>query len=331
MTDDATPSTPLDVDGASWKFVAKRVARKFVIDEVPNLAAGLTFYLLLALVPGLIAAFSLLGLVGQKSEAADAALDVARAVLPTETVDALRGPVEELSESSVAGVLLIFGLAFAIWAVARHVGALGRAMNRFYGVLEGRMLWKAKPLQLLIAAVITALVAIAVAVVLLSAPITRAIGDLLGIGETVVVVWSVVRWPILVVIVILVLAILYYFAPNVRPSGFRWMSLGGAIAIVVFALASVGFGLYVTNFAQYDRIYGAFAGAFIFLLWLWIANMALLIGAVFDAELERARQLQAGIAAERQIQLPLRDVRRIAKMTRRDIRDEAEARDIRDS
>jgi membrane protein len=329
--EDDAPSSPLGVERDSWKFVIKRVARMFVIYECPNLAAGLTFYMLLALFPALIAAFSLLGIVGQENEAADAVLEVLGAVVSEETLAIIRDPIRELSESSVAGFAVVIGLVLAIWSVARFLGALGRAMNRVYGVTEGRMLWRVKPIQLIIAVLVFVLVAIAVVVVLLSAPVAQAVGTALGLGETVLVVWSILRWPTLVVIVVLIVAVLYYFAPNVKHPGFRWMSFGAAIAILVFALASSGFFVYVTNFAEYDRIYGSFAGIFIFLLWLWIGNMALLIGAVFDAEVERVRELQAGIPAEKQIQLPLRDARRIAKVASTDRKNEAEAREIRKS
>jgi membrane protein len=203
-------------------------------------------------------------------------------------------------------------------------------MNRIYEIEEGRPFWKLKPAQLLVTIIAIALLIIAAVILVVSGPVTDAVGNALGIGETAQTVWSVVKWPILAFIVILIVAILYYATPNVKQPKFRWISIGALIAIVVLALATLGFGFYVTNFSNYDRTYGSLAGIVIFLLWLWIANLALLFGAEFDAELERGRELQAGIAAEEVIQLPPRDTSKRDKAAEKEEKDVAEGRRIRE-
>jgi membrane protein len=168
-----------------------------------------------------------------------------------------------------------------------------------------------------------------VIILIVSGPVTEAVGSALGLGETVQVVWSIVKWPLLALAAVLIIAILYYATPNAKQPKFRWVSMGALLALITLLVASFLFGLYVTNFSNYDRTYGSLAGVVIFLLWLWIANLALLFGAEFDAELERGRQLQAGIAAEEDIQLPPRDTRKSDKAALKERADVADGRRIR--
>lgn len=325
----AKPHTPMAVEGRSWKFAVRRTLRAFGADQCTDVAASLTFYAVLALVPAAMVSFSALSLLGRGEETGRIVIDVVHAWAPDASTAALQDAVSQIAEARLSGILLVFALALTLWAVARYVAALGRGMNRIYGVAEGRILWRLKAGQLLIALVIIVCTALVAALLTVSGGVAEAVGESLGLGETALFVWRIVRWPLLAAVVVFLLAFLYYFAPNVKPTGFRWMSLGAAVALVVLLLASLGFWLYVSNLADYDRIYGAFAGVIIFGLWLWIANMAILVGAEFDAEVERVRQLQAGIPAETQVQVPLRDARRIAKDVRRDRKEEAQARRIR--
>ncbi|MDF2508310.1 MAG: Ribonuclease, partial [Microbacterium sp.] len=170
---------------------------------------------------------------------------------------------------------------------------------------------------------------IAAIILVVSGPVTRAIGGALGLGDVPQTIWSIAKWPVLAFIVVLIVAILYYATPNAKQPKFRWISIGALLAIVVLALATLAFGFYIANFSNYERTYGSLAGIVIFLLWLWIANLALLFGAEFDAELERGRQLQAGIAAEEDIQLPPRDTRKSDKAAEKEQKDIEEGRKIR--
>lgn len=312
-------------------LIIRRVMRGFFRVHAPDAAAGMTFYALLALVPAAIAAFSVIGLFGKKRDASTAVLDVLKGVVEPDVVDALRGPLEQLGSAGGTGWVLVSALVVALWSVARYVTALARALNRIYGVPEGRVFWKAKPVHLLVTLAVFVLVTVACALAAISWPLAQSLGDAIGASEVTLTVWRIVRWPAVVIVVGLVVSILYYFAPNVDHPGFRIVSVGAAIAIAVFAAASVGFGFYVTHFADYDRVYGSFAGVIVFLLWLWIGNIALLIGALFDAELERVRELRADEPAERQLQVPLRGAERLAKNAENDKADESRARKLRGS
>jgi membrane protein len=219
-------------------------------------------------------------------------------------------------------VLSLFPALGALWSASGYVGAFGRAMNRIYEIGEGRPMWKLRPLQIVLTLaglVMAAAVAVMLAV---SGPVARSIGDAIGAGGLALTLWNILRWPVILIFVVLAVATMYYATPNIKQPRFRWMSVGAAVAIVTWIVASVLFGLYVANFGSYNKTYGALAGVIVFLLWLWITNLALLFGAELDSELERGRQLQAGLPAERELQLPPRDTRLLEK------NETAEQRDI---
>ncbi|MCR2763113.1 YihY/virulence factor BrkB family protein [Microbacterium sp. zg.B48] len=326
----AKPDSPADLQKRSWKYVFGKTIREFSSDECPDIAAALTYYSVLSLFPGLVAIFSLLGVFGQGGAASDAILEIVGQVVPADTADAIRGPIEQLASSPAAGVALISGVVLAIWSASGYIGAFSRAMNRIYEIEEGRPFWKLKPAQLLVTVVGIVLILVAVIILVISGPVTEAVGGALGIGDVAQTIWSIAKWPVLAFIVVLMVAILYYATPNAKQPKFRWMSLGALLAILVLVLATVAFGFYIANFSNYDRTYGSLAGIIVFLLWLWIANLALLFGAEFDAEMERGRQLQAGIAAEEEIQLPPRDTRKSDKVAAKEEKDVAEGRRIRE-
>jgi membrane protein len=273
------------------------------------MAAALTYYAVLSLFPALVVMVSLLGVFGQGKPTTDAVLQIVGELGPTSAVDTLRGPIQQLVESPSAGLALITGLLVGLWSASGYIGAFGRAMNRIYEIEEGRPIWKLRPLQLLVTLVGLVLAAAAGFMLAVSGPVATAIGDTIGAGSVALTVWNIARWPVILVFVILAVAMLYYATPNVQQPKFRWVSIGAAVAIIIWTAASVLFGIYVANFGTYNKTYGTLAGAIVFLLWLWITNLALLFGAELDAELERGRQLQAGLHAERELQLPPRDTR----------------------
>jgi membrane protein len=325
----AKPDSPDDLSKRSWKYVLRKTLREFSTDQCTDIAAALTYFGVLALFPGLIAVFSLLGVLGQSQATADTILGIVDDVAPGGTADALRGPVEQLASSPGAGFALISGILVALWSASGYVGAFSRAMNRIYEIDEGRPVWKLKPVQLLLTLIAVVLVTLAALILVISGPVAEAVGSAIGLGAVAVTVWNIAKWPVLVVIIIVILAILYYGAPNAKQPKFRWISLGAIFALVILAIATVGFGFYIANVSNYDRTYGSLAGIIVFLLWLWIGNLAILFGAEFDAELERGRQLQAGIAAEEELQLPPRDTRKIDKAEEKERKDVAEGRRIR--
>lgn len=311
--DPRKPESPTDLTRPSLRYAMRKAVREFQRDECTDLAAALTYYAVLSVFPALVVMVSLLGVFGQGKRTVDALLDIAGDVAPASALDTLRPTVEQLVNSPTAGFALAMGMVGALWSASGYVGAFGRAMNRIYEVDEGRPVWKLRPVQLLLTLVGLVLAAAVVFMLAISGPVAHAVGDAIGLGDAAVAVWNVVRWPLILLFVVLAVAILYYVTPNVEQPKFRWISGGAALAIVVWLLASLAFGLYVANFGSYNRTYGALAGVVVFLLWLWITNLALLFGAEVDAELERSRQLQAGLPAEHELQLPPKDSRNVRK------------------
>jgi membrane protein len=327
------PSKPdelSDLPKRSWFYVLRRTIRGFRDDECTDLAAALTYYSVLAIFPGLLAVISTLGLFGAGTDSVKTILDVLDPLVDDSTLDSVRGPLEELAISEAAGATFVAGLAGALWSASGYVGAFTRAMNRVYGVEEGRPIWKLRPLQVLITLVTVALCIVGLVILLVSGPVARSVGDAIGVGDTAVDVWDVAKWPGLALVVILVVALLYYVTPNVRQPRFRWISPGAFVAILVWVAVSVGFAFYVANFSSYNRTYGSLAGVIVALLWLWLTNLALLFGAELDAELERGRELQAGLPAEESIQLPLRDDRGVLKAERKRRDAIEDARELRE-
>ncbi|KHK98344.1 ribonuclease BN [Microbacterium mangrovi] len=311
--EDHEPDSPAKLDRRSWGYVAKRTIREFSAHQCTDAAAALTYYAVLSLFPALMAVFSLLGVVGQRDQAAAAVLGVVRNVAPGGAAATLRGPIEQLAHAPGAGFALVSGIVIALWSASGYVGAFSRVMNRIYEIDEGRPFWKLRPMQLVVTVITVVLLAVVAASLVLSGGVVDAVGGAIGAGPTVRFAWSILKWPLLLIVVIFLVAVLYYATPNVKQPTFRWISPGATLAIVVLAIGTLAFGLYVAYFSHYDRTYGSLAGVIVFLLWLWIANLALLFGAEFDAELVRGRQLQAGLAAEEEIQLPPRDTRRSDK------------------
>ncbi len=323
------PDSVGDVKKRSWKYVLGKTIREFSADQCTDAAAGLTYYGVLALFPALIAIFSLLGVVGQGQAAADAVLGIVRDVAPSDTASALEGPIQQIALSPGAGLALVLGIVVALWSASGYVGAFSRAMNRIYEIEEGRPFWKLRPMQLLVTLVAVVSLALVALGLVLSGDVARAIGETVGLGDGVLLAWNIAKWPVMLFVVVFLVAVLYYATPNAKQPKFRWISIGALIAIVVMIIATAGFAFYVVNFSNYDRTYGSLAGVIVFLLWLWIANNVLLFGAEFDAELERGRQLQGGIAAEEDIQLPARDTRKSDKQAAKEQKDIDEGRRIR--
>jgi membrane protein len=305
--------SPRDLSKESWLYVLRKTASEFSRDECTDLAAALTYYSVLALFPAAIALTSVLGLVGQGTTGVEKVLQIIGDLGGTSLVSNVRGPLLAVTQSQGAGLALVLGLAGALWSASGYVGAFGRALNRMYEVDEGRPVWKLRPAMLLLTAVLVVLTAVALLALIVTGPVATSVGNAIGLGSTVVTVWNIAKWPVLLAVVVLIVALLYYATPNVKQPKFRWVSVGAILAIVTWIVASAAFGLYVSRFSSYDKTYGALGGVIAFLLWLWLTNLALLFGAELDAELERGRELQSGIAAEESLQLPPRDTRKTEK------------------
>jgi len=327
--DSSGPDSPTDLTRASWVYVARKTVREFTRDQCTDLAAALTYFAVLALFPTAIALLSLVSVFGQGPSTVDFLLGIVSDAGASSVATTLRPTLETLSQTSGAGLALVLGLLGALWSASGYVGAFGRAMNRIYEIGEGRPAWKLRPAMFLVTLLLVVLAAVAILALIVSGPLTQSLGSALGLGPAAVLAWRIAKWPILLIVVLVIVATLYYATPNVKQTTFRWLSIGALVAILIWALSSVVFGLYVANFSSYNKTYGALAGVIVFLLWLWITNLALLFGAELDAELERGRELQSGIAAEDTIQLPARDTRNIDKAETRHAADVRRGREIR--
>jgi membrane protein len=301
----APPEKPSRLPVGSWGGAMKRTVREFRADNLTDWAAALTYYSIMSIFPALIAFVGIVGLVGKNPETTNSILKIIGDIGPSSAVDTFRGPVQSvLTHKGGAGIALVVGLAVALWSASTYVGAFMRASNQIYEVEEGRQFWKLRPLQMLVSLVMVLLLAIVAVAIVTTGPLADAIGEQIGLGGAAVTAWDIAKWPVLLGVVMLMIAILYYVAPNVRQPGFRWVTPGSVLAVVVWIIASAAFALYVANFGSYNKTYGSLGGVIVFLVWLWISNIAVLLGAEFDAELERSRELKAGVReAEDKIQL----------------------------
>lgn len=305
--DPRKPDDPGDVAKPAWKYIFKRSLNEFGKDQCTDLAAALTYYAVLAIFPGILALLSLLGLFGQAQNTTNQVLEIVGQFAPADAVKTIKPTIEGLASNQAAGLTFVIGLLGAIWSASGYVNAFSRAMNRVYEVEEGRGFFKLRPQMLLITVVVLVLIVIMGLMLVLSGPVAEAVGNTIGLGGTALTIWNIAKWPVIVFFAVLMIAVLYYGAPNIKQPKFRWMSLGGFIALLVLAITTAAFSLYVANFGNYDKTYGAIAGVIVLLLWIWLANLSLLFGVEFDAETERGRELQAGLEAEDSIQLPPRD------------------------
>jgi membrane protein len=277
----------------SWKAVVRRTVREFKEDALTDWAAALTYYSVLSIFPALIVLMSVLGLVGES--ATQPLIDNLEELAPGPARDIVTNAIENLQSSrGSAGLLFVVGLAAALWSASGYVAAFMRASNAIYDIDEGRPIWKTLPVRMGLTVVLLVLVAVSAVAVVLTGGLAEQFGDLVGLGSTAVQVWDIAKWPVLLVVVSFMFALLYWAAPNVKHPGFRWISPGGLLAVLVWVIASAAFALYVANFSSYNKTYGALGGVIAFLVWLWISNIAVLLGAEFNAELERERAIEAG-------------------------------------
>jgi membrane protein len=287
------PDAPTDLSKRTWMGTLKRTVREFKEDDLTLLAAALTYYGILSLFPALLVLLALLGLAGQNTT--DTLLENVGAIAPSATNDVITNAVRNLqSNNSGAGIAFFVGLAGALWSASGYVGGFMKASNVIYEVEEGRKFWKLKPLQILVTVIIVLLTTIVILAVVVSGPIAQRVGDVIGAGDTAVTVFNIVKWPVIAAIVSQIFAFLFWVSPNVKQPGYRWISPGGILAVVLWIAASGAFAIYVANFGSYSKTYGSFAAVIIFLVWLWITNLVMLLGAEFNAEVERGRQIEAG-------------------------------------
>jgi membrane protein len=305
----AAPKSPPQLPARSWWATLKRTGKGFQDDNLTDWAAALTYYGVLSIFPALIALVSILGLIGRS---------VTQPLLQNLT-SAAPGPARQIFTSAInglqhskgaAGILLVVGIATAIWSASGYVGGFMRASNAIYEMEEGRPIWKTRPIQVAVTIVLMILLVVSGVAVVFTGGLAQQVGRLIGAGGTAVTVWDIAKWPVLVIVVSIMFSILYWASPNVRHPGFRWLTPGGLFAVLVWIVASGAFAAYVANFGSYNKTYGTLGGVVAFLVWLWISNLAVLLGAELNAELERGRELEAGEPAERDLQIEPRDTRK---------------------
>jgi len=291
------PEGPADLGAGSWWGVLKRTVTEFRKDNVTDWAAALTYYGVLSIFPALIAVVSVLGLIGHS--ATQPLISNLGKVAPGPAQHICTSAVTNLQHSrGAAGVLFVVGVGAAVWSASGYIAGFMRASNSIYDIEEGRPIWMTLPVRVGVTVVLLALLVLSAFAVVVTGGLATQVGKLLGIGSSAVTIWDIAKWPVLLVIVSLMFSTLYWAAPNVRHPGFRWLGPGGLFAVLAWVIASALFALYVANFSSYNKTYGALGGVVVFLVWLWISNVAVLLGAEFNAELERGRQIRAGHPAD---------------------------------
>lgn len=305
VDEDRAPDEPTQLNRRSWPAVLKRTLKEYKADNLPDLAAALTYYGVLAIFPMLIVLVSVLGLIG--NSVTQPLIDNLGKVAPGAAKQIFTSAITNIQKNQgTAGVLVIVGLAGALWSASGYVGAFMRASNVVWDVEEGRPIWKTIPVRLGVTVVTLLLLTAAAIAVTFTGGLAREVGNVIGVGSTAVQIWDIAKWPVLVVLVAVMLAILYYAAPNVKQPGFHWVTPGGLLAVLLWIAVSALFALYVANFSSYNKTYGALASVIVFLVWLWITNTVILLGAELNAELERARQIEGGLPADQEPFLPPR-------------------------
>jgi membrane protein len=306
---DEAPNDPTDLSGGSWLAAARRALREYKADDLQDRAAALTYFGIQSIFPGLLVLVSLLGVLGKS--ATQPLITNLGNVAPASVRKILMNDVTHLQHNhAVSGILGIAGILLALWSASNYVAAFMRASNIIYDVPEGRPIWKTAPIRVGVTLVTMILLVAAAVIVVVTGGLAQKVGNVLGLGPAAVIVWDIAKWPVLLIIVGLILAILFWASPNAR-HGFQWVSPGGFTAVVLWLAASALFAVYIANFSHYNKIYGSLAGIIIFLIWMWISNVAILLGAEFNAELERGRAVAAGHPAGREPFSELRDDRKL--------------------
>ena len=277
--------TPPDT---GWFATLKRTVKEFQEDNLSDWAAALTYYGLLSLFPALIAMVSLIGIFGDPKSTTQSLTEIITEIGPESAAETFSGPIESIVESrGTAGIAFVLGLAVALWSASGYVGAFMRASNVIYETPEGRPFWKLRPLQIAVTLAMIVMMALLAVGLVLTGPIVEAIASPVGLSGTAVDIWNIAKWPVMVALFLLMVAVLYYASPNVKLRGFKWVTPGSLVAIVVWILASAAFAFYVANFGSYDKTYGTLGGLVALLVWFWMTNMAILFGEELNAVRER--------------------------------------------
>jgi len=290
----------------SWLRATWRTVVEFIEDDLPDRAASLTYYAMLSIFPGLLVLLAVVSLIGGPT--GRNVVNGMRSLAIGPTAEVLNDSINSLQQDQrAAGIFAVVAFLIAFWSATGYVGAFRRAANAIYDVPEGRPLWKTVPVQLLVTLITGIFLALSALTVFLSGRLAERVGHAVGLEPDTVRIYEVIKWPSLVVVFALVVALLYWVAPNAR-HGFRLITPGTVLATIVWIAVSAGFAFYIQHFDSYNRTYGTLGGVVVFLVWMWLTNVAVLLGAEFDAELARARAIAAGLPPHAEPYLPMREV-----------------------
>lgn len=307
-----------DLDGTLWWYALRRAFDSFLRLQVIDLAAALTFYSVLAMVPAFLVVVGLVSFVGLDLATVDLILTVLDQVAPDGVVESLTGPLWGFAGRGLPRMTLVVVLLFTVATASLYLGALGRMLNRVHEVMEGRPLLLLPPLQYLTTLALV-MGAATMATLLIGSPgVVAAFGELVGLPDTVIRIWNALRWPGLGLLSLALVSVIYRSAPNVRNEGMAWILPGAALAVLGGGAASWALTVYVARMSlRLDLSYGALSGLIVLLLWLWLTNLAVLAGGVLNAELARARRLAVGLPAEDDQLSPPIDTRRSSSFSAR--------------
>jgi membrane protein len=309
---DAGPDSPAQLKGKGIFAALKRTFKQYSQDNISDWAAALTYYGVLSIFPGVLVLVSLLGMLSSNGQAT--VQDAVHQLAPNPQLQSLVNTVlTQVKDPGTAGFAAIIGIVAAFWSASGYIAAFMRASNAIYDVPEGRPIWKTLPIRVGVTAVVGIMLVLSAAIVIFTGQIAQVVGDKIGLGSAAVTTWNIAKWPVLLILVSLMFALLYWASPNAKTGGFRWLSPGGIFAVVLWLIASAAFAIYLANFANYNKTYGTLGGVIAFLVWMWITNIAIMLGAELDAELERGRAIAAGHDPSDEPFLELRDDRKIKK------------------
>ena len=317
MLEPREPDSPTDLSTPSLLSTLKRVRVEFSNDQVTDIAAALTYYAVLAVVPGLIVLLSILGLTHTSTSTIE---NQVNHVVPGSAASVIQTLIKQAStHHSGAGVAAIVGVVIALWSASGYVGAFMRAANRVYNIGEGRPIWKTAPIRLGVTAFAVILLVIMAIIVVATGSVAKTIGNSIGVGSTAVLIWDIAKWPVLIILISVLLAVLFWATPNAKQAGIKWISPGGLIATVIWLVISALFALYVTDFSSYNKTYGSLAGVVVFLVWLWLTNVSLVLGLEVNAELEHEKAIAAGLPEDVEPFAEPRDTRKMSDEYKADV------------
>ncbi len=295
-----------DLSARDWVAVTKRAVKKMLRDNMTMIASALAYSSFFAIPSVLLAVVGTFTLVAGPSTI-DTVVQHLGQVMPPQATQLIRGSLVRLDNQPSAGLTItIVGFVLAFWSMTGAMTSYMTAVNLAYDRQDRRNFVK-KRLTALAMVVCVGIAFLLIAVLLIfGPPIEKAIGDALGIQSLLQYVWWIAQWPILIAGLLAAFATLLWLGPDVEHPRWRFLTVGSAIAVAVWLVASGAFAVYTSKFGSYNKTWGSLAAVIIMLTWLWLTSLALLFGAEFNAEAERSRELRRGEPAEQQLQAPAR-------------------------